>query len=145
MSDFELSIINAIEEGFGCIGTEVKCCFFHLCQNVYRHVVEEGLQTQYNDEDRRLKRGLHMLCALAFVPCDHVEKHFRLLREELPEELNPVVNYFENTYICRLSAKRRSVNRPVIRIVRRPPRYRPSLWNVYNAVLEGSARTNNFK
>ena len=72
-----------------------------------------------------------------------VIEHFRLLRDELPEELYPVVNYFENTYIRRLSAKRRSVNRPVIRIVHRPPRYRPSLWNVYDAVLEGSAQTNN--
>ena len=79
-----------------------------------------------------------MPCALAFVPCDHVEERL------LPEELNPVVNYFENTYIRRLSAKRRSVNRLIIRIVRHPPRYRLSLWNMYDAVLEGSARTNNF-
>ena len=42
--DFELSIINAVEEVFSCLGTEVKCCFFHLCQNVCIHVVEEGLQ-----------------------------------------------------------------------------------------------------
>ena len=92
-TDFQLSIIKAAGTVFG--RDTVKCCFFHLCQSVYRHVVNEGLQTQYNDsDDRRIKVGSHMLCALAFVPTDEVENYFKLLRDELPEELEPITDYF---------------------------------------------------
>ena len=61
MIDFELPSIQAAEAVFG--KNIVKCCLFHLCQSVYRHVVDEGLKTLYNDkEDRRIKIATHMLC-----------------------------------------------------------------------------------
>ncbi|KAL6953037.1 hypothetical protein U1Q18_051221, partial [Sarracenia purpurea var. burkii] len=50
-----------------------KCCFFHLGQAVYRRIQDEGLATQYNnEEDRELKTYTHMMLALAYVPVGDV-------------------------------------------------------------------------
>ena len=62
MTDFELGIINAAKAMFG--NNAVKCCLFHLCQSVYRHIVNAGLKTQYNSGDGRIKkRNAPALCA----------------------------------------------------------------------------------
>lgn len=53
-------------------GNVVKACLFHLSQSVYRHVQSEGLQKKYA-EDADIRDGVHMLCALAFVPVEDVE------------------------------------------------------------------------
>lgn len=142
MSDFELAIINAAQDYFG--KENVRCCFFHLCQSVYRRVTSEGLQTAYTI-NLEIKTAVHSLCALAFVPAESVEEHFLLIRDDLPDELHAVVTYFENTYIRRFTARRRCPNSAgaVLRVQRKNPRYPPILWNQYNAVLQGQARTNN--
>ena len=41
MTDFEVSIIHAAKEHFG--EDSVRFCFFHLCQNVFRQIVQSGL------------------------------------------------------------------------------------------------------
>ena len=87
-----------------------------------------------------LKKGTHQLCALAFVPEENVERNFVTLRSELPKELNEIADYFEATYIRKRRVRRRSTR---IVVTSRPPRYPPSLWNHYESVLDGSARTNN--
>ena len=48
MTDFEMSIIQAVNEVLG--HEKVQACFFHLCQNVHKHVVREGLKAVYEDE-----------------------------------------------------------------------------------------------
>lgn len=140
MCDFEYATLNAVRSVLE--PTSVRCCFFHMCQSVYRRVVDEGLKTQYNGEDRNIKKCVHALCALAFVPADKVLEHFRTIRDELPDELDGVVDYFELNYIRRLKIKRRR-GTAGIRMVYYPPRFPPELWNQYDAVLSGSARTNN--
>ena len=55
-----------------------------------------------NDEDVSL--SVRMLAALAFVPEDQVIKAFEAIQEEMSEmseELQSVVDYFEDTYIDR--------------------------------------------
>ena len=43
-----MSIIQAVNEVLG--HEKVQACFFHLCQNVHKHVVREGLKAVYEDE-----------------------------------------------------------------------------------------------
>lgn len=147
MSDFELAIINAAQEIFSDELDEenVKCCLFHLCQNVFRRIQAEGLQELYNSADRRFKKASHALCALAFVPTGEVVQHFTDIRDYLPEELDPVTDYFEATYIRRMKAKRGRGSSSGFRWRFQfcQPTYPPSLWNQYKSVLEGAARTNN--
>lgn len=137
MSDFEMAILNSAKNIVH--EDSVRCCFFHLGQSVYRQVQNKGLQAQYtNVADARLKIATHMMLALAFVPVERVHEYFRLLSNEIPEDLLPVYEYFQQTYVCGKTATGRA-GRP--RHV--PPRYSPALWNQYNAVLQGTARTNN--
>ncbi|XP_051157755.1 uncharacterized protein LOC127279449 [Leptopilina boulardi] len=133
MSDFELAIVNAAEDNFGKI---VRCCLFHLCQNIFRRVQNEGLQQQYNDEnDRSIKHATQMMCALTFVPPNRVSEFFDILVDDIPEDFDHVADYFEVTYVRGKAARgrRRAVN----------VRYPPKIWNQYDAVLQNISRTNN--
>jgi hypothetical protein len=56
----------------------LTCCHFHLCQSVWRHVQQLGLQQQYS-ADEQVGMAVHMLPALAFVPEDHVVSMFEKL------------------------------------------------------------------
>lgn len=94
----------------------------------------------YNSADRRIKKGTHLLCALAFVPIDQVVNYFRDVRDHLPEELDPIADYFEINYVRRLKVRRRGEK---VRLTSKPPRYDPEKWNCYNSVMNGTARTNN--
>lgn len=134
MSDFELGILNACRDVFP--GIPVTCCFFHLAQAVYRHVQGEGLQGRYNDpDDRSIKIYTHMLLALAYVPEPEVVRVYEDLLEDAPAEIKPVYHYFDRTYVRGVPARGR--RRAVL------PRYAPTTWNQYDAVLANSHKTNN--
>ena len=48
--DFEKAVINSFQHFWPT--TNIKGCFFHLTQNIWRKVQAEGMQAQYNiDED----------------------------------------------------------------------------------------------
>jgi len=54
--------------------------------------------------------------------------------------------YFDNTYVsgtCPLSAVQTRTVRPRIRIRRQPPLFPPETWNVFNATVSNTQRTNN--
>lgn len=134
ITDFELSIIRACEEVYP--GVSVSCCYFHLGQSLYRRVQAEGLQGAYRDPDNHsVRRFIHMVLALAFVPEDDVAETFDLLAAQAPEEVEPILDYFQNTYVT--GRPRRGRRRAV------PPRYVPKLWNHYLTALNKSHKTNN--
>lgn len=92
MSDFELAIINAIETHFGKI---FSACWFHLRQSVHRQIQSNGLQRDYIDEaDSSIRDAAHMLCALAFVPVQHVCRAFSQLKRNVPRAFKPIIDYF---------------------------------------------------
>ncbi len=82
--------------------------FFHFCQNVWRHVEDVGLQSQYAD-DELFSINIRMLMALALVPVNDVVKSFETLVEssfweddptcEFNKEKQALLNYFESKYI----------------------------------------------
>lgn len=134
ITDFEMSIITACTTVFPNV--PVSCCFFHLCQSIYRRVQSEGLQVAYSDpEDSSLRLYVKKLLALAFVPIADVAAVFNLLDTNAPEELEDIVDYFGKTYVIGVPARGRRRARQ--------PRYPPRLWNQYTAAREGSHRTNN--
>lgn len=130
MTDFECAMKNAVNAAFD--GVQVSHCHFHLCQNVFRHVQGKGLQQAYvNDET--LSLHVRMLMALPFLPPDDVIDGFVELADDCSDELEPVVEYFESTYI----GKRHRNGRW------RHPLFPIPSWNVHNRAELGLPRTNN--
>jgi hypothetical protein len=128
--DFEKASMNAAIAIFPTVS--IHGCFYHLAQNIYRQVQAVGLQERYRtDEDLALTT--RMLPALAFVPANQVVDSFETLQEQAPDELTPVMDYFEDNYIGRLRRQGR----------RAAPTFAIAVWNVHNQVEENLPRTNN--
>lgn len=96
--DFESALIKAINEAFP--GIRLNGCFFHLAQSVHRQLTH-GLKQRYS-ADANINLQVRMLLSLAFVRQDVLRKHFDALRLVVDEDLLPVLDYFERTYIGRL-------------------------------------------
>lgn len=111
---------------------------------------------------RRLKIRVHMVMALAFVPVGDVQETFQMLWEDLPDDvpLEELMEYMLHTYIGR--EPRRGGNGGQGRGWGRGrgrgrggghgagheaghiiPMYPLTLWNHYEATLQGEAKTNN--
>ena len=129
MIDFELASRNALAEVFP--GATIQGCFYHLSQAVYRKVQSVGLQNGYQN-DANLSLHIRMLTALAFVPVDDVLDYFEVLTDAMPQEAEPIVDYFEDTYIGRR-----------VRRGRRQPLIPLAFWNVTDRLEGGLPRTNN--
>ena len=129
MVDFEKAAMNAALREFQ--GVQVKGCFFHLSQNVYRHVQDSGQQRRYLD-DLDFSLGVRMISALAFVPVDKIVESFEALQQHLGADFDDALDYFEDNYIGR----QRRTNR-------RPPRFAHQLWNMNSRADEELPKTNN--
>ena len=129
--DFEMSAINAIRMVFEYADLTVSGCFFHLNENVRKHMQQIGLQRRYQN-DPEFAVLLRHIPALAFVPIQHLIEAFETLEEVMPDEMLPLLDYFERTYIGRR-----------LRTRRRDPPYSHDFWNVHVRVSNGDARTNN--
>ena len=78
--DFELAAKSAIISAFPHI--EVRGCFFHLSQSIWRKIQDLGLKVTYtDDEDTRLY--CRMLASLAFLPPEKITEHFEELQENM--------------------------------------------------------------
>ena len=70
------------------------------------------------------------------------------LKDNTPDGLEPLIDYFDNTYV---SGQFRGIQLPVqsdgtippIRMRRSPPTFSPELWNVHDITLTNGSRTNN--
>lgn len=156
MSDFELAAMQAFDAEFP--GIEKTGCHFHLSQNMWKHVQRQGLQvrTQYcvqiivklqyryhaslclqarYQNDHEFAQWIRRIPALAFVPPPDVARAFEELTENpnFPDEILPIANYFEDTYIGRPQRGNR----------RRVPIFPIPIWNVYERTRDGLHRTNN--
>lgn len=128
--DFELAAIQAIKDVFTSV--HIHGCFFHLSQNMQRHLSNIGLRQAYNN-DTDFALQCRMIISLAFVPQLHLETALTSLREELTAALQPMLEWFETNYIGVLT---RSGNR-------RPPLFGYDIWNVYDRTRQNFERTNN--
>ena len=138
--DFEQAIHKAILSTFGHV--RIQGCFFHLTQSTWRRIQEEGLTGRYKaDEDAKHFCG--MLDSLAFLPPNQVKEGMAFLRTRIPDGFEGVVDYFDSNYVngpftaTRLPGGRMRLARCT------SPRYSIEVWNVYQATMDGTGRTNN--
>ena len=82
--------------------------------------------------DEPFSNNVKMLAALAFVPLNDVLNAFDTVVAQMPEQLDPIIDYFENNYIGVMHRRGRL-----------PPRFPLELWNVNNRVEKEIPKTNN--
>ena len=131
--DFEDAVIQAWRAVMGA-ATNVVCCFFHMCQNTFKHIRDNGLLDRYRN-DRVFKLFCCSLDALAFLPANDIVAGMAHLRTIMPAGSQLLVQYFDETYVngTNNNAQGRRV----------PPQFPPELWTVFEETLGGFARTNN--
>jgi len=129
MIDYEVASRNAVLRVFPDV--DVKDCFFHLAQCVYRKVQANGLQQKYI-EDEQFNLDIKMIPALAFVPEDAVEETFESLADNISADAQPILDYFEDTFIGRPGRRNR-----------RGPVFSLHIWNMYDRTVQELPRTNN--
>ena len=83
--DFKKAAINSFEQFWP--DTFVKCCFFHLTQNVWRKVQSEGLQSEYN-QNEELAIRIRLLPGLAFAAPHEVPIYLAMLYNNFPCSCN---------------------------------------------------------
>ena len=74
-----------------------------------------------------------MLAALAFVPPNLVLHYFEVLSDDIPAELEPLYDYFEDNYL----------GRPARHGKQCAPNFAIELWSMYRLAELGLPRTNN--
>ena len=106
-------------------GVQVKGCYFHFTQNIWRKIQRNGLQDRYQ-QDVQFVEEVRMIAALAFVPEIDVRRVFHDLSKNIDPALDVIMDYVEETYIG--MARRGQPPRP---------RYPYSMWGVYDRVFLG--------
>jgi hypothetical protein len=137
--DFERAARQAITSVLGD-QVHVQCCFYHLTQSTWRKIQNLGLTNLYQtDDDFRLFCG--KLDALALLPVADVPDAMEHLKQIMPDAAQPLVQYFDQTYV---NGEYRQVQRgDHIRIRRIAPIFPPECWNVHQATIDNEPRTNN--
>ena len=74
-----------------------------------------------------------MLAALAFVPSNSVLLYFEVLSDDIPAELEPLYDYFEDNYL----------GRPARHGQRCAPNFAIEMWSICQGAELGLPHTNN--
>ncbi|KAI6169993.1 hypothetical protein M3Y97_01165800 [Aphelenchoides bicaudatus] len=134
-TDYEIALYSAAQNAWPDV--EIRGCFFHLHQAIKRKICSKGLKRRY-DNDPDFNLWSKCIASLAYVPTEKITESFEKLVQEMPDEirgdLEPILDYFEDTYI----------GRPIGNNKRRKPRFCPSIWSVYSRVINDQDRTNNY-
>ncbi|CAF0904197.1 unnamed protein product [Didymodactylos carnosus] len=93
---------------------------------------ELGLKNAY-ENDSNFAYDVNKIAALAFLQPSEVSQGFDELYLSLPPILQPLMDYFEDTYIGRRRPNGRGT-----------PRFPIELWNMHQRTINHSMRTNNF-
>lgn len=128
--DFEIALIDSARIAYP--NANINGCLFHLTRNMRLKLTSEGLTRRYNTEPT-FSLQCRMIVALAFVPVHGLVSAFDALAQELPVELNPILDWLEDNYIGRLNRDG----------TRRTARFPPDIWSVYERTLNDDPRTNN--
>lgn len=129
--DYELAAINSFKEAFS--GAKILGCFFHLTKNIKKRLGDYHLLGRYNN-DAEFAVNVRMVSALAFVRIADLDEAVDELSAALPNELQELLQWFEDNYIGRPNRRGNG---------RRPPLFHPEIWSVYDRVISETDRTNN--
>ena len=142
--DFEITVQLALHAVYGA-AVEIQYCYYHLTQSTWKHIQQLGLAPLYkDDEEFRLFCG--QLDALAFLPIDEVRAGMAYLRRIMPAQAEPLVRYFDETYV---NGRLQRLDNPgnanglAIRFRRLPPLFSVEKWNMHQIPLDDEPRTNN--
>ncbi|KAG7155548.1 hypothetical protein Hamer_G023228 [Homarus americanus] len=147
IKDFEQATIKAVSSVFGK-HTTVQGCFYHLTQSTWRKIQDLGLVPLYKSNEN-VKKFCGMLDGLALLPLDDVIAGMEYLKENTPDGLKELVDYFDATYVSgtfrRVQAPPANPNNPLppVRLRHRPPVFPPAVWNVFESTITRGDRTNN--
>ena len=132
LMDFEKAAHNTFLDTFPEVN--LSCCLFHLGQNVYKRVVQEGFKVRYHEDDA-FSIKVRCFVSLAFLPREEVIDGFDELvdDDDIPQAL---VSYFENTYIGPVRGRGQ-------RSRRLEPIFSIASWNVHDLCVRGEPRTTN--
>ena len=81
--DFEVAVRNALTKLSE--NNQIQFCFFHLGQNLWRHVQSTGKASDYTN-NLQFREHVRMLLCTAFLPVDDVALGFEKLQESAPED-----------------------------------------------------------
>ncbi|KAG7166145.1 hypothetical protein Hamer_G010959 [Homarus americanus] len=144
ITDFEQAALNATSNKLGP-HVNAKACFYHLTQSTWREIQSLGPSNRYNEDDD-IKYFCGMLDGLAFLPVDRVSGGVDDIKDNTPDGLEDLVDYFDATYVTvtyRRNGQTRQYPGPVTMPVRRiPPLFPPEKWNVNLATIDNKDRTN---
>ena len=98
---------------------KIKGCFFHLAQNMQKHLARIGFTSLYNtDPDFALKATI---IAIAIVPLNKIDEYLDAVATELPQELGDLLNWFKDAYVGRRNRRGNG----------RTPLFLPEICNLY--------------
>ena len=123
MTDFEIGAINDFDTIYPIVPK--FGCRFHLAQSIFRNVHQLGLGNLYQ-YDLGFRTNIKMISALAFVSVANVIRDFNSLAAQCGLAEQPVLDYFEYTYIGQPQRARRN-----------DPIFSPNLWNINSRVNLG--------
>lgn len=142
--DFERGVEHAIHSVFGD-HVNIQYCFYHLTQSIWRKIQSLGLTNVYETvDDFRLFCG--QIDALAFLPPDQVTEGMAHLRDSVPEEAAPLLEYFDATYVTgqlRPRVHGAQIDGLRLNFRRIAPIFPPAQWNMHDVTLADEPRTNN--
>ena len=132
MCDFEMALIKAVKKLYPSV--DVKCCFFHFTQSVFRNSVDllnaiKNTEGEFSEKYRAALRMQWRLMRLPLVPEELITPelvHFIIGAsfhdaENLPESVKDIRSYVLRTYVGR----RRQADGTIAKA-----RFPPSLWCV---------------
>ena len=96
--DFEQAAHSAMKDTFPDV--QIKGCFFHLSQNMHKHLASSGFTNLYNTELEFVLK-VKMIIAIAFVPLNKIDEYVDALVTKLPQEFQDLLNWFEDIYVGR--------------------------------------------
>ncbi|CAF1545449.1 unnamed protein product [Adineta ricciae] len=136
LTDFEKGAVNAVKSEFP--NAQIKGCHFHLGQSVYRHVQSAGLAKAYGD-DENLSLLIRYIPALAFLHPVKIPEAFDEVKDSLPSDAEPIIEWFEDNYV-RGKIKKLMRNGSIQRY---EPLVPPAMWSVFDNTEFAFPRTQN--
>ena len=129
--NFEMADSNSLKMHFPSV--EIRGCFFHLTQNMKKHVLALGYSQQYRN-NAEVNLRCKMVCTLAFIPIDDIEDAILQLSHQLSDDQQEFLDWCEDTYVGRMDRRTR---------IRRDPRFPHVMCNLFQRFLSNEDRTNN--